>query len=899
LASRRRRRTDFSLSRFASRLIRDRLKSVLRWLPFSFLLPLFLNACAVQQTSPEPADAVPQLATSNLDVDDQTWQHAAATALGNREGAVLVIDPQTGRLRAVVNPRIAFSQAFPPGSTIKPFTALTALRAQLLDRETQRQCAGRYERGEYEILCSHPKSKAPFNLPQALAYSCNDYFGHVGERMGASMANATFASFGFGERTGVNAGGEQAGRLVQGEWRAQEALGDSASLLVTPIQLLAAYAALVNGGTLYRPQQAVAEGAGFAPQQHKKVKIAASARTVLLEGMRGAVKFGTADKAKLDQLPPYIFGKTGTSTASNGYQTQGWFAGFVAPPRGSGVPAPDEVKLGVLVFLKRGHGSEGAEVMRTMLDCVWRMADCGLKSVARASSQSDSGGSPSIRYPKMVRVKIRDPQSPIRHPQATIREVPFEAYVAGVVAAEGSVEERLEALKALAVASRTYALQNPGRHAREGFDYCSTTHCQQFWWPEKLRTPVRQAVEQTAGEVLQDAQGRLAESYFHAACGGQTANLEALWGVRAPAHLRGVRDDYCEQRPNRNWQTELPVAQLAAALHREPRTDAGAQLQRIEITQRDESGRAQTVALVGERRKTINGWDFKILVGRALGWQWVKSSWFEVQRKGDKFIFTGRGFGHGLGLCQEGAHVMAERGMNYRQILAYYFPGVTSAVGAVLRPARYEAKSETGVLPPQTKRSTLTSEHFRADYLASLPPREVELVLRTLEAARLDLWRRLAQASLHVPEPGPIAISVHDSTAAFIAATGQAGWVAAVTRGRRIELQPPALLQKQRILNTTLRHELAHVVIEALGQGSAPRWLAEGLAIHFAGEGSALERVEIKGQLALPELERRLARPAAAVATRELYARAYREVRTLIRAEGETAVWRRVGSRGN
>jgi stage II sporulation protein D len=895
-------------------------------LPVLFLWLPFLNACAVQQTAPDFTNTTaPQLAAANLDLGDQTWQQAAATALGNREGAVLIIDPQTGRLRAVVNPRIAFGQAFPPGSTIKPFTALAAMRAQLLDRETRRQCTGRYARGEYEILCSHPKSTAPFNLPQALAYSCNDYFGHVGERMGASMANAMFASFGFGAPTGVNAAGEQAGRLTQGEWRAQEALGDSATLLVTPIQLLTAYAALVNGGTLYRPQQAAETE--VTPQQRKKVNIAAVARTTLLEGMRGAVKFGTADKAQLDQLPLYVFGKTGTSTASNGYQTQGWFVGFVAPPRTGGVPAPAEIKLGVLVFLKRGHGSEGAEVMRKVLDCGLRIADCGLNGEALLRQQT---GAPSNRYPQSVRVKISNLQSAIRNPQSLIRELPFEAYVAGVVAAEGSVEERVEALKALAVASRTYALQNPGRHAREGFDYCSTTHCQRFWWPEQLRNLVRQAVEQTAGEVLQDAQGRLAECYFHAACGGQTANLEALWGVRAPAHLRGVRDDYCAQRPNRHWQTEVPVAQLAAALHREPRTDAGVQLQRIEVIQRDESGRVQTLALVGERRKTISGWDFKILVGRALGWQWVKSSWFDIRRKGDKVVFTGRGFGHGLGLCQEGSHVMAEQGRNYRQILAHYFPGVTSAAGTALRKARYEAETVVpaswqprsnaehecniqlaslssslrgekplfGVTHQQQKRGTMASEHFRASYPASLPLRDIELVLQSLEAARTDLWRRLEQASLRVPEPGPVEISVHGSTAEFIAATGQAGWVAAVTRGRRIEMQPPALLQKRRVLKATVRHELAHVAIELLGQGRAPRWLAEGLAIHFAGEGRALERVRLSEPLSLNQLEQRLARPAAAAVTRELYARAYREVQKMIRVEGEAAVWRRVTARG-
>src|SRR5262249_43956448 len=144
----------------------------------------------------------------NDNFTDQQLQQAATAALGDRKGAILVIDPQSGRLRAVVNPRIAFAQAFPPGSAIKPFTALTALRAGSLLRGTKRQCSGRYARAGYEILCSHPKSQTPFNLPQALAYSCNDYFAHVGERLSGSAFNATLTGFGFGKRTGVNASGE-------------------------------------------------------------------------------------------------------------------------------------------------------------------------------------------------------------------------------------------------------------------------------------------------------------------------------------------------------------------------------------------------------------------------------------------------------------------------------------------------------------------------------------------------------------------------------------------------------------------------------------------------------------------------------------------------------------------
>ena len=75
----------------------------------------------------------------------------------------------------------------------------------------------------------------------------------------------------------------------------------------------------------------------------------------------------------------------------------------------------------------------------------------------------------------------------------------------------------------------------------------------------------------------------------------------------------------------------------------------------------------------------INGWEFKLIVGRALGWNLLKSSRFTISRSGSAFVFRGSGFGHGLGLCQEGAHVMAQRGLTYRQILTKYFPGTWAA----------------------------------------------------------------------------------------------------------------------------------------------------------------------------------------------------------------------------
>src|SRR5262249_16998784 len=143
-----------------------------------------------------------------------------------------------------------------------------------------------------------------------------------------------------------------------------------------------------------------------------------------------------------------------------------------------------------------------------------------------------------------------------------------------------------------------------------------------------------------------------------------------------------------------------------------------------------------------------------------------------------------------------------------------------------------------------------------------------------------------------------IGVTVHASTPEFIAASNQPGWVAGASNGRMIELQPLSLLQKRGVLSTTLRHEYAHVIVLNLGRGRIPRWLAEGLAAHFAAEGKSFATVPVL-KMSHDELEKRLAHPASATEMQSLYATAYREVHSLIAAKGEKTVWREVSKLGS
>ena len=875
-----------------------------------------LSAACARQAPLAESTATTDKPVANAGEVDRALQQAATEALGDREGAVLVMDPLTGRLRAVVNPRLAFEQSFPPGSSIKTFTALTALRLGLIDSESRMLCRGHYTRNGVNIVCSHPKSKTPFNLAQALAYSCNFYFASVAERLSASAFTSTLAQFGFGQRTGVNSS-ESAGSVRAGEWRIQDALGEGEGLLATPIQMLAAYSALFNGGHLYRPRQAEAEG--FIAEERAAISVEAAHVGSLIAGCRGAVEYGTAAKAALNELPLFVFGKTGTSTDSNGFRRQGWFVALAADAGLPGAVSPESLRLAVLVFARRSHGSECAEVARKVLDAYVKFDDRGSKVEDNAT-----------RFPSAdpQSQKSQNPQSTIRNPQSLrvrlLREektetVSLEDYVLGVLSMEASTEDELEALKAQAVVSRTFALKNLGRHSSEGYDLCSNTHCQQYSNDRsRVRDQMRRAVEETEGEFLEEETGQPIDAYFHAACGGATASIESLWGVPAPSYLRGVRDDYCAATPGREWTDEISAVRLLKALSSDPRSDVGRRLEDVVVSNRDASGRAEFITVEGERRKQVRGWEFKMIVGRALGWNVLKSSRFEVTRRGSSFFFRGSGFGHGLGLCQQGAHVMARRGIGYRQILDHYFPGTT--VGGEQADAGTGQRCEQGSARRgewrwayelrdaafsrisgmdsggREQQLALSSEHFHISYSPSVARVEIESVLRTLEAAHEDMHRRLIAASIKLPGASTFDVVIHDTTQSFTAATGQQWFAAGATRGRQIQLQPIPVLRRRRILTSTLRHEYAHSVIEAIGEGRTPRWLAEGLAIHFAGEATMLKRFESRKRLSLDELESKLEHPASAAEMRAHYADASREVLALIQNEGEPHVWRRVAT---
>ena len=536
-----------------------------RWLNYFFItfaLVVIVWTIALKATS----DVNSSFSTSAITEDtlDRSLQRAATTALGERRGTIIIMDPQTGRIRAIVNPKLAFEENLPPGSTIKPFTALAALRSGLINQDSRNACREEYSHDEFHTVCSHPRGLPPLNPTEAIAYSCNYYFGRLGERLNEPAFVSLLSEFGFGRKTGVNADGESPGKLLRNGWRSQNAIGESDNFLATPIQIINAYSALMNGGHLLTP--GVGGPEHFVPKLQANLTIKDDQREIIVKGMRGAVRYGTAETAGLYKLPGYIFGKTGTATQINGFRSQGWFIGFASDASGENDSrtGPERVKLAVLVFLTKAHGSEAAEIARPIFEEFSQIQPRRLGDTAIASqhendqrtdpsdsSSSNLAVSPSQRLPfSFIRLHL------VR--ENVTQTIPLEDYVRSVVATEGSTENELESLKALAIASRTYAVKNMGRHERDGYDFCSTTHCQRYrptgsQSDTYIAPAVTEAVEATRGEILRDSGGNVADSYFSASCGGATANMSTLWGGSAPPYLRGVQDEYCSNEPHHSW----------------------------------------------------------------------------------------------------------------------------------------------------------------------------------------------------------------------------------------------------------------------------------------------------------------------------------------------------------
>jgi stage II sporulation protein D len=259
--------------------------------------------------------------------------------------------------------------------------------------------------------------------------------------------------------------------------------------------------------------------------------------------------------------------------------------------------------------------------------------------------------------------------------------VALEDYVAGCVAAElGSIAldppSAARARDVQAILCRSYALASVGRHGNEGFDLCTTTHCQVF---RPVPATVigrlcREAAARTAHRIL-TVGGRPILPVYHADCGGHTSAAEDVWGGTPASFLIAAPDGACPRQPP--WRLDVALARLEDILRNDPKTKVAGPLRTVEVEQRDAAGRAAWIRLAGRPPRLVRGADFRAAVLRGLGPLSLRSTLFTIARRAGMIGFEGSGNGHGVGLCQAGMLARAGRGGTPTDILAHYFPGAT------------------------------------------------------------------------------------------------------------------------------------------------------------------------------------------------------------------------------
>lgn len=243
--------------------------------------------------------------------------------------------------------------------------------------------------------------------------------------------------------------------------------------------------------------------------------------------------------------------------------------------------------------------------------------------------------------------------------------VDMNNYLSGVVESEGGGGKELEYYKVQALMSRTYALKYIHKHDNEGFSLCDRVHCQAYHSMLRFSPTIEEAVVNTDGIVMEDENDELVDAYFHANCGGQTSEAEFVWNMNIP-YLNSFKDTFCIYTKQATWEKRIPQQQWADFLvtrYNYPLNDSIYGPLIFSFNQNERMAFYQSPALgipLRDLRTQFN----------------LKSTFFSTYPEGMEVVIRGRGFGHGVGLCQEGAMRMAKYGYNYHQIAVYYFPGI-------------------------------------------------------------------------------------------------------------------------------------------------------------------------------------------------------------------------------
>ncbi|MCL5023182.1 MAG: SpoIID/LytB domain-containing protein [Nitrospirae bacterium] len=247
-----------------------------------------------------------------------------------------------------------------------------------------------------------------------------------------------------------------------------------------------------------------------------------------------------------------------------------------------------------------------------------------------------------------------------------INELPLEEYVADVVASEVGMNWDLEALKVQAVIARTYAVYRKNAASNSRFHLTSSV-LHQVYKGNNTQVQIAYAVRETAGEIL-TYEGKPIEAFYHSTCGGKTENPEEVFGKSYP-YLKSVESN-CELSPYWLWERKIPKEEIEKALGLKG-------LKEMRILSHTSTGRAKELAVEAASGKSVVK---ATELRKLLGWSRLPSTNFTMKEEADAVTFTGKGYGHGVGLCQWSALQMAREGKNYREILSFFYPGTVIRV---------------------------------------------------------------------------------------------------------------------------------------------------------------------------------------------------------------------------
>ena len=237
----------------------------------------------------------------------------------------------------------------------------------------------------------------------------------------------------------------------------------------------------------------------------------------------------------------------------------------------------------------------------------------------------------------------------------------IEQYIAGVVRTEGGPGKNLEFHKSQAVLARTYMYRHFKRHIIDRYNLCDNTHCQAFNGLSE-DSVINKAALETKGLVILDIDSTLVLSAFHSNCGGETSISEDVW-LSGHYYFKSVIDPYCRNSRNATWKKSIPLSEWEGYL-----TNSGL----VADEKNPQSYNFQKTS----RQNNYRTGSFSLPFSQIRNDLDLRSGFFSVTREGDSITFNGRGYGHGVGLCQEGAMVMAGRGFKYDGIIRFYYSGV-------------------------------------------------------------------------------------------------------------------------------------------------------------------------------------------------------------------------------